>query len=89
MSTTSGTTAAEREQTRGIVGDYVRSKKGWAEGDYHLEFLREEGCPDAPVLVWDAVHHDDLKEGGRGPSRSVQLHVALKRREVVKELAYQ
>jgi hypothetical protein len=72
-----------------IARDYVRATKRWPEPDYHLEFLRTEGGPRAPVLVLEAVHHDDFRSAGRGPSRSLQLYVDISTQRVVRELAYQ
>jgi hypothetical protein len=72
-----------------MVHEYLQSTKQWAQNDYHLEFLRREGDPASPVVVLDAVHHDDLHARKRGGSKSVQLHVDLQSQRIVKELAYQ
>lgn len=66
-----------------VAHAYVTQVKKWPADDYHLEILRR----DIDIVV-DAVHKDDLT-GSKSPNKSVQLHIDVKRRAVVKELAYQ
>ena len=72
-----------------VARQYVKTTKQWREKEFHMEFLRREGTAGSPVMVIDAVHHDDLQPDHKGGGKSVQLHVDLKERRVTKELAYQ
>ena len=72
-----------------IARQYVEATKQWPETDFHLEFLRQEGTAESPIMVIDAVHHDDLRSDQKGGGKSVQLHVDLRENRVAKELAYQ
>ena len=87
--TPSAVTSDQQERAFQTARDYIQSAKRWPEADYHLEFLRLEGDPAAPVVILDAVHHDDLHARKRGGGKSVQLHIDLRGRRIVKELAYQ
>ena len=72
-----------------VARKYVNTAKQWPETEFHLEVLRQEGTAESPVVVIDAVHHDDLRSNQKGGGKSVQLHVDLRVGRVVKELAYQ
>ena len=72
-----------------VARAYVNATKQWPETEFHLEFLRQEGTAESPVMVIDAVHHDDLRSDQKGGGKSVQIHVDMKERRVAKELAYQ
>ena len=72
-----------------VARQYVKTTKQWPETEFHLEFLRQEGTAESPVLIIDAVHHDDLQPVKKGGGKSVQLHVDMNERRVTKELAYQ
>jgi hypothetical protein len=82
-------TSSQQERTVQLAQDYVRAAKQWPESDYHVEVRRLEGDPASPVVIVDAVHHDDLTPGRRGSNKSVQLHIDPNGRRVLKELAYQ
>ena len=69
--------------------EYIKKTKEWADEDFHIEVLRTEGTDDAPVLVLEVAHHDDLKGIRKGGGKSVQLYVDVKKRSVINELAYQ
>jgi hypothetical protein len=89
MAIGSTTTAQHQILAEQIAREYIRAGKRWPDEEYSLEFLRCEGTADSPILILDAVHRDDLSARGRGPSASVQLHVDLRGRRVVRELGYQ
>jgi hypothetical protein len=68
---------------------YLHNEKAWADSDYSLEFLRVEGNASCPVIVFEAVHKDDLRACQRGGGKSLQLHVDPNKGQVVRELGYQ
>jgi hypothetical protein len=89
MATTSTVDSNQQPVAEQIAHDYLRTAKRWSEEDYHLDILREEGGRNSPVVVLDAVHHDDLRPQGRAAPKSLQLYIDLNNRRVLKELGYQ
>src|SRR5712692_8171771 len=85
MSTESAINSTVQELATQIARDHIHSSKRWPEKDFHVEVLRSEGSPSSPIIIVDAVHHDDLNLEGRGSTSSVQLHIDLNARRVLKE----
>ena len=81
--------ANRRSHIEQIVREYITVTKHWPDNEFRVEILDERVVLDPAILVVDAVHHDDLKKQGRGPSKSVQVHVNVQSGAVLTELAYQ
>lgn len=87
MPTIPGVDADRRSRVEEIVRRYLASTRTGHEDEYQIEILPERA--GGPIVVVEAVHHDDLNAQGRGRSRSLQLQVDLQSGQVVRELAYQ
>jgi hypothetical protein len=89
MATQASVSPTEQDHAKHIADNYLQNVKGWDKTVYHLEFLHQEGTSGSPVIVLDAIHNADLGKRERRASQSLQLHVDLQDRRVIRELGYQ
>lgn len=64
--------------------EYVTTVKRWKDNEFDIQMVEER---PGNIVVVDAVHADDLL--AKGSNKSIQLHINVVRRSVIKELAYQ
>lgn len=76
-----------RETVVPIIRTYIEGSKKWTADQYNIQYTGR--TDDAGHLIINIVHKDDPNIVHPGGSKSIQLFVDLKRKEVIKELAFQ
>lgn len=74
-----------RSPFESTVVEYLSSAKGWARGDYRLEWSAGEHG----VLVVSVIASSDASASNPGSGKSVSLHFDPISQKVIKELAFQ
>jgi hypothetical protein len=81
-------TSGDAEDPAAVVArEYVTAKEGWPASAYTVENTHTQD--NEGNLVVNVIHQDDLKGSVRGGGKSVELHISLEKRRVVKELHFQ
>ena len=75
----------KEDVARQVAHDYIVQSKKWKDNEFRIEIV---STSKDDIVVVDAVHVDDLR-GTKGSNKSVQLHVDIVKKAVIKELGYQ
>ncbi len=70
-----------------VAREYVTAKEGWPATSYVIENTGELDANGN--LIVNVIHEDDTKGDYVGGGKSVQLHIDIGRRQVVKVLHFQ
>jgi hypothetical protein len=70
-----------------VAREYVAANESWPESDYTVEDTHTQD--NDGNLVISIIHKDDLKGLTPGGGKSVELHIDLGKRRVVKVLHFQ
>ncbi len=68
-----------------VVHDYVSKSRSWNRSDYRVEEKGREGN----LIVYWIVHLDDERAPVPGGGKSLAVRYDSRKRQVVKELAFQ
>jgi hypothetical protein len=70
-----------------VARDYIAEKEGWPDAAYTVENTWRRD--DEGNVIVNVVHKEDLKSHSVGGGKSLEMHIDLQRKEVVKVLHFQ
>jgi hypothetical protein len=70
-----------------VARDYIRENEGWLDAAYTVENAPSRDSEGNAVVT--VVHKDDLKARHPGGGKSLELHIDLQKKQVVKVLHFQ
>jgi hypothetical protein len=78
-----------RQTAMDVARQYLQKTKRWKPEEYYLEIVSVADAEEPQIVVLDGVYQADLRGTQRGGGQSVQLHVDIQQRSVLRELAFQ
>jgi len=80
--------SSDRNWVDKLVSEYVEKTKNWPTDTYDIEYVQEDGSQDHTIVI-NIKHRDDARATFPGGGKSIQLHIDVTKRKIVKEYGFQ